>query len=219
MKLPVFAMWNDESIALPNRAGRELLQQDVDPMTKEGYDFASRCTLFTEDFSRRLEPDEYPIVQLCRTQKSFTCKKVGIKHPKTGKHINFDVSGDGIYDEKTGEFLAGLVWFRDVTEYTDRIAIQNEQNEARFQTMCDSMPQMVSLTRFDLLSAKFFLALDHNTRRSTRYVWTSVTAFPSLTVEQTIFLPVGMIILGLQPSSPWAWAGSFHFIPMICWNL
>jgi hypothetical protein len=145
MKIPVFAMWKDESITVPNLAGLRLLAQDVDPLSQDGYDFISRFRIWTEDFSRELEVDEYPIVELVRTQKPFVSRKIGMREPDTGRRISFDCQGEGIVDEKTGEWLAGLIWCRDVTEYKEKMEIQTKRDDQRFEMICDTMPQMVRL--------------------------------------------------------------------------
>jgi PAS domain S-box-containing protein len=149
MELPVFAMWKDGSLAIPNQAGRRLLQQGIDPLTKDGYDLISRFRMWSEDFERELGPEEFPIVEICRTQQPFASRIVGMKDPVSGRNITYDVSGKGIMDEATGEFLAGLIWMRDVTVYKDRIATQREENEQRFKTICDCMPQLMWTTRPD----------------------------------------------------------------------
>lgn len=146
MDIPVFVMWKDESVALSNRAGRQLLVRDIDPTSKDSYDLVARFQIWNEDFTRQLDPEEYPIVEICRTQEPFTNRKYGVKCRISGKHVNYAVSGECIKDEKTGEFLAGLVWFGDVTEYTEKIAIQHEESEERFQTICNSLPQIVWTT-------------------------------------------------------------------------
>lgn len=58
--------------------------------------------------------------------------------------VSLEVSGEGIHDEQTGEFMGGMVALKDVTEYTDKLAAQTEENEQQFQLICDTMPQMVS---------------------------------------------------------------------------
>ncbi|KAL8848674.1 MAG: hypothetical protein Q9198_011177, partial [Flavoplaca austrocitrina] len=118
---------------------------DADPTTDSAYDVLSRFRLYTEDFKRELTPDEYPIVRLCRTQKPFSKWKVGILDGN-GRHLSFDVSGEGIHDEKTGEFLAGIVVLKDVTEYTDIIKTQTRENDEQFELICDTMPQLLWTT-------------------------------------------------------------------------
>ncbi|KKY25144.1 putative histidine kinase hhk6p [Phaeomoniella chlamydospora] len=149
MEFPVIAMWNDESVAFPNQAARRMLALDADPMTDEAYDFASRFKAYTADFSRELRPEENPIIKLCRTQKAFSKWKIGLIKYETGKRRSYDVSGKPVFDEKTGEFLAGLIAFKDVTEYTEQIAIQDAENEARFELICNTMPQILWTTRPD----------------------------------------------------------------------
>ena len=149
MEIPVLAMWKDESAVFPNPAARRLLAVTADPTSDEGYDFRSRFKAYTADFERELEQDETPIVKLCRTQKGFSSWKIGVLNARTGKHHNFDISGKPVFDEKTGEFFAGLVALKDVTEYTERIASQDEENELQFRLICDSLPQMLFTTRPD----------------------------------------------------------------------
>jgi hypothetical protein len=43
-------------------------------------------------------------------------------HPQTQSQIVYEISGESIFDDKTGESLGGIVVFKDVTEYTKRIA-------------------------------------------------------------------------------------------------
>ena len=144
LEMPMFAMWKDESLVVPNRACVRLLQgkETLDP-TAEGSDgLVSRWKVYTEDFKRQYSPDEYPITQLCRTQKPFKGWKIGMMDSQE-RRVIFDVNGDGIYDEKTGEFLAGIIALKDVTKYTEMIKTQCEENEQQFQLICDTMPQMV----------------------------------------------------------------------------
>ncbi|KAL8842550.1 MAG: hypothetical protein Q9170_000504 [Blastenia crenularia] len=142
VEIPVFTLWKDESLGFPNKAAARLMHQDVDPTTGDAYDLLSRFKVYTEDFKRELLPEEYPVVQLCRTEKPFSKWKVGIVDGN-GKHLIFDVSGEGIHDEKTGEFLAGIVMLKDVTEYTDIIKTQSRENAEQFEIICDTMPQML----------------------------------------------------------------------------
>ena len=145
VEIPIFAMWKDESLAFPNKAAERLMHQPADPTTDDAYDLLSRFHVYTQDFERQLTPDEYPIVKLCRTQKPFSRWKIGIIDGD-GRRLNFDVCGEGIYDETTGEFLAGIVVLKDVTEYTDMIKTQNRENDEQFQLICDTMPQMLWTT-------------------------------------------------------------------------
>ncbi|KAK5072649.1 hypothetical protein LTR64_004876 [Lithohypha guttulata] len=149
MNIPVISMWRDESVVFPNPAARRLLAVTADPTTEESYDFMSRFSPWTADFSRELTEDENPIIKLCRTQQPFASWQIGLINNATGKKSNFDVSGYPVFDDKTNEFFAGLVAFKDVTEYTEKIASQLAENELQFQLICDTMPQMLWTTRPD----------------------------------------------------------------------
>jgi PAS domain S-box-containing protein len=146
MDIPVVGIWRDESAVFPNQAARKLFAVHADAASEQSYDFVSRFKAYTADFERELEEDENPMLTLCRTQKAFSNWKIGLVEPNTGKPKNFDVSGKPVVDERTGEFLVGLVAFKDVTEYTEKLASQSEENELQFQLICDTMPQMLWTT-------------------------------------------------------------------------
>ena len=148
-EIPVLAMWKDESVVFPNAAMRRLLAVNTDATTDESYDFMSRFKPWSADFSRKLEDHDNPIISLCRTQKKFSRWQIGLINEKTGVRSNFDVSGHPVFDEKNGEFFAGLIAFKDVTEYTERIATQTAENEEQFALICDMMPQMMWTTKAD----------------------------------------------------------------------
>lgn len=149
MEIPILALWKDESVVFPNPSARRMLAVVADPTTADSYDFISRFKAYTPDFARELRQDENPMTSLCKNQKEFSNWKIGMTEPKSGERRNYDVSGKPVFDEKTGDFVAGLVTFKDVTEYTERLASQSEENEQQFQLMCDSMPQMLWTTRPD----------------------------------------------------------------------
>ena len=148
VEMPIFTLWKDESLGFPNKAAARLMHQEVDPTTSDAYDLLSRFRIYTSDFRRELAPEEFPIVRLCRTQKPFSKWKVGIIDA-AGKQLSFDVSGELVHDEKTGEFLAGIVVLKDVTEYTDIIKTQSQENDEQFELICDTMPQMLWTTKPD----------------------------------------------------------------------
>ncbi|MCJ1394066.1 hypothetical protein MMC18_006944 [Xylographa bjoerkii] len=148
MEIPVFAMWKDQSLTFPNKAAIRLLQRHIDPTNEDSYDLLSRTKAWTEDFSRELREDEHPLVHLCKTQKPIDGWRIGIKDPKKGRTV-YDCSGKGYFDEKTGEFLAGIIALKDVTEYTAALKTQSEENEQQFELICHTMPNMVSKEIFD----------------------------------------------------------------------
>ena len=143
IEIPLFAMWKDESLALPNKAISKMMYQRADPISDDAYDLLSRFKCYTEDFETELDPEDYPITKLCRTQEPFSKWKIGILDSKSRRKV-YECSGEGIYDDKTREFLGGMVALKDVTEYTDLIKTQHEENEQQFELICETLPQMVS---------------------------------------------------------------------------
>lgn len=145
MEIPIVAMWKDQSLAFPNKAAAHLMHENVNPDTDDKQDILERFKVYSQNFDRQLLPEEYPIAELCRSEKPFTGWKVGIIDSEM-KRLNYDVSGEGVFDEKTGEFLAGIVVLKDVTEYTSELAAKDEQNDQQFQLICETMPQLLWTT-------------------------------------------------------------------------
>lgn len=160
VEIPLIAMWKDESVVFPNMAARQLLAVDTDPTSETSYDFLSRFRPWTSDFSRMLDESENPIVALCRVERGFSNWHVGLLDEKTGKRSTFDVSGHPVFDEKSGEFLAGLIAFKDVTQYAERMALQTSEHEEQFRLICDMMPQMCWTTTpegyYDYFSQRWY---------------------------------------------------------------
>ncbi|PSR80386.1 hypothetical protein BD289DRAFT_374117 [Coniella lustricola] len=143
---PIIAMWKDGTIAYPNAACRRLMVKDArfDASTS-GMEILQNWVVWTEDFSRKLEHDEYPIAILLKTQKPFSGMRCGIVDP-SGKRLVLDILAEAINDEDTGEFLAGIITCRDVTKLTKEIDQMKERDAERFKTICDIIPQLVWTT-------------------------------------------------------------------------
>jgi PAS domain S-box-containing protein len=143
VNMPAYAMWKDESFGIPNRALLNLLPDLGNHHQGHQREFLSQFTLWTDDFKQTLGLDEFPIIELCRNQVRFESKRIGMKHPRTNARLVFDVHGEPIRNDSTGEFIGGIVIFKDVTEYTKRIAQQLEENEKQFEYICNLIPIMV----------------------------------------------------------------------------
>lgn len=146
--IPVLALWQDQSIAVPNKAVARMMRFDTDPVSDDAGDVLSRYIVFTEDFDRELEQHEWPIVKLCRTQQPFSRLRIGIIDSQARQKV-FETVGRCVYDEKTGDFQAAVCAFKDVTWYTELLKAQseqNEQNEQQFQLICETLPQMLWTT-------------------------------------------------------------------------
>jgi PAS domain S-box-containing protein len=144
---PILAMWKDESLTIPNKAARELFIPNADlTKVKDGAQLLTRWQVWDETFTTILDPSEYPISVITKTQTPFASRKIGMIHPETEQRIVFDCLGEAIRDDNTGEFLAGMVTCRDITAMTQEITKIKEKDEQRFQLICDSMPQMIWTT-------------------------------------------------------------------------
>ena len=142
-QMPIVAMWKDGSAIFPNKAARALLRSDPDAdSAAEGLGMLHNWQMYNDDFSRRLEPSEYPISRLLATETPFTSVRVGM-YDADGSKVIFDVLGEAIRDDHTGEFLAGVVTGRDVTVMTEEISQIKKRDEERFRLICDTMPQLV----------------------------------------------------------------------------
>lgn len=149
-EMPIIAMWRDGTATYPNAACRRLMDKRSNGEARfnrlgEDVGVLERWILYTEDFSRVLEPHEYPIAILLRTQTPFSGVRVGMIDPN-GKRLVYDVLAEAIRDEETGEFLAGVVTCRDVTKMAKEIDRIKEMDAERFKTICESMPQLVWTT-------------------------------------------------------------------------
>lgn len=143
---PIIAMWKDCTIAYPNAACRRLMSKDASTdSSSDGFDILKNWVCYTEDFSRVLDYDEYPISVLLRTQQPYSGMRVGIIDQED-KRIVLDILAETIRDEETGEFLAGVVTCRDVTKMSAEIDQIKRMDAERFRVICDSMPQLVWTT-------------------------------------------------------------------------
>jgi hypothetical protein len=133
ISMPAYAMWQDEGFGIPNKAMLKLLPEDAVYNPSDQRAFLSQFSLWTEDFARKLDVDELPIIELCRNQQPFDSRRVAMHHPSTGVALAFEVAGEPVVHEVTGEFLGGIVIFKDVTQYANQIAAQVHKNERQFE--------------------------------------------------------------------------------------
>ncbi|KAF4125202.1 Signal transduction histidine kinase [Geosmithia morbida] len=142
-QMPILAMWKDGSVTYPNKAARRLFSHNANfDSASDGFDLLKYWELWNEDFTERLDVSQYPVSILLRTESPFSGIRCGIYNSK-GEKIVFDVLGEVIRDDATGEFLAAVVTGRDITSMTKRITEIQERDEERFRIICDTMPQFV----------------------------------------------------------------------------
>lgn len=135
---PIIAMWKDCTVAYPNAACRKLMNREVSDSASDGFDMLSNWSLYTEDFSRALDHDEYPIATLLRTQTPFSGMRVGVID-RDGNKLVLDILAEAIRDEETGEFLAGAVTCRDVTGMAKEMDQMKVRDVERFKMICKLM--------------------------------------------------------------------------------
>lgn len=176
MEIPVFAMWADGSVMVPNRAGFELTHPpEPGEAGKKAFnrnDFMANLRIFTEGFERELSVDESPLVRIVNTQQPFDSMMVGMF---AGGHRRLiDVGGKCVYD-KHGEFVGALISMRDVTKITEMQKIldtEGQRNEVMFRDMLDSIPQMVLLPALSPPRSPLIPPdLDNHLQRQTRLLF------------------------------------------------
>lgn len=146
-EIPILAMWKDGTVAFPNAAARRLMEKDATlDKSFDGLEVLSNWTLYTDDFSRTLEPSEFPMGVLLRTQTPFSDMRIGVID-RDGNKIRYSVLAEAIRDDETGEFLAGVISCRDVTVMAKEIDQIKARDVERFKIICDTMPQLVSRYR------------------------------------------------------------------------
>ncbi|KAI1138074.1 hypothetical protein F5Y05DRAFT_404367 [Hypoxylon sp. FL0543] len=146
---PIFAMWIDGTAPVMNRAARDLFTNTTGENYQDGMDVLPRWEVYDGDFSRRLLPNEFPISVLIRERKAFSSWRIGMYDKMKGTQIVFDVLGELITDDETGEIIAGIITCRDVTHLAQEITDIKVADEERFKLICDTMPQMVWTTSAD----------------------------------------------------------------------
>ncbi|KAF2831375.1 putative histidine kinase HHK6p [Ophiobolus disseminans] len=149
INMPAYAMWKDEGFGIPNKALLRLMPKDGTYAPGDQRSFLSQFRIWTEDFQRELKMDEFPIMELCRTRQRLEKKRIGMRQPVTGIRLIFEVQGEPVLHEETNEFLGGIVIFKDITEYTKKIAEKVEENEKQFEYIANFMPVMVWTTTPD----------------------------------------------------------------------
>ncbi len=156
--VPVIAMWKDGSLIFANASARKLLPKDVDADKVAAIDLLPLWTVYNEDFTGALDPGTHPISEILRSG-TVTERRVGMYDQEGIRHV-FDVIGEPVRDEKTGELFAGVAMFQDVTRDTQMITQIREQDEERFKLICDTMPQLVWTTRpdghFDFFNGRWY---------------------------------------------------------------
>lgn len=141
---PAYAIWNDETVGIPNEALLRLAWPPEGPENDQR-DFLARFHVFAEDLSRPWTLQDFPILNLLQTGKSFTGQRCCFKKPD-GQLGVYDLDGEVIRDEQSGEMIGGLVICKDVSEYMNSLERQKQLTASQFEIVAQKIPQMVWTT-------------------------------------------------------------------------
>ncbi|TVY81149.1 Histidine protein kinase NIK1 [Lachnellula suecica] len=146
-----FMLSEDEQFYLTNKKLRSLLGDVMGgPDGCDGEKLRGKLEIWDEHFSRRLAHTELPGMRLVRSPRTpFQDYRCGFTHQVTGDRVVMNVSGECLYDDATGEFVGGICWCRDMQEYSDFVAQQQQRNLESHETICNFMPHMVWTTTPD----------------------------------------------------------------------
>ncbi|KAI1464402.1 uncharacterized protein F4812DRAFT_210785 [Daldinia caldariorum] len=174
---PIFSMWVDGSVPVMNRAARDLFTTMKGEECTDGYDLLARWELWDGDFTRKYEQSESPISVLLRDRKPFSSWRIGMESKTKETRIVYDALGELITSDETGEVIAGIVTFRDVTRLTQEIADIKIADEERFKLICDTMPQMVWTTKpngvYDFFNSRWYDYTGLSVEESLGHGWKS----------------------------------------------
>ena len=148
-EMPIVAMWKDGSAPVLNGAARQLFKDANGAEILDGHDLLDKWEVWDDNFTRKYEPSEVPMSVLLREQKPFSGNRIGVVVRGSGAKVVYDLLGETIRDEETGEFIAGVITCRDVTHFAQEITQIKEADDERFKLICDTMPQMVWTTAPD----------------------------------------------------------------------
>jgi hypothetical protein len=145
-EVPILAMWKDGGLSIANKAARKLFHTDAKLAdVKTGHDVVRQWNAWDEAFTAPLKQEEHPIMELIRTEQPYTSRIIGVVD-SNGRRELLECSGEAIRDEGTGEFLAGMVTAKNITDVTEQIREIKAKDEQRFQLICETMPQMIFTT-------------------------------------------------------------------------
>lgn len=148
-EMPILAMWKDGSSPIMNSAARRLFKVTAGNECHDGHELLNKCDVWDDTFTKKYDASEFPISLLLKEQRPFSGVRIGMLNRATNSKIVYDVLGEVITDDETGEFIAGVITCRDVTQVVEEITQIKEADDERFRLICDTMPQMVWTTTPD----------------------------------------------------------------------
>ena len=133
----------DERYCMPNKTFLRTLGYAADHgFACDGMELISKIDAWDETFSERLTVTDFPPVDLVRSRKDFRGRRVGFIHKTTGEKKVFNVSGECIYDVRTGIFVGGITRFQELEELT-KLLRYHKSWIGDHETTCNIMPHLI----------------------------------------------------------------------------
>ena len=146
-KVAGFILTADEKFYLTNKSARELLGDIMGGAEGcDGTELRQTLEVWDENFTRRLQKEEFPAMKMIRSRVPFKDYRCGFTHTTTGDRIVANVSGECLFDDDTGEFVGGLCWCYDWQEYSGFLIMQQQKRLESHETICNLMPHLVWTT-------------------------------------------------------------------------
>lgn len=94
-------------------------------------------------FTKQVPLEDYPIMQIVRTQTALPPTDLGIFDPRTGEKIIVRCWGFPLYDRYNGDFLGSVLYLEILGTFTNLTERKRRDSLRSFETICDSMPHFV----------------------------------------------------------------------------
>ncbi|RWA15049.1 hypothetical protein EKO27_g15 [Xylaria grammica] len=128
-EMPILAVWKDGSPPVLNRAAKELFKSSNHTNSSNGYGLLPSWDIWNEI--------------LLKEQKPFSGWQFRMHNAAVHRDLVYDVLGEILSNNETGEFIGGVVTCRDVTHIVQEITNIKETDDQRFKLICNTIPQMV----------------------------------------------------------------------------
>ncbi|TVY68694.1 Hybrid signal transduction histidine kinase J [Lachnellula suecica] len=130
----------DASLYVPNKKVTDLLGASTE--TCDGQAYRNQMPLWDETFSRKIDTEEYPLLNLVKSQKPFRNLKYGAMNRFTGERVLVTMHGECLYDD-TGVLIGGICWWLHIEDYSNFLVEQKQRFLESHETICNMLPQMI----------------------------------------------------------------------------
>lgn len=132
-----FLLSADETFCFPNYHGaKDAAPVEIDDIQL----FFESWDMWDENFNAKLPWTDFPSIWLNRHRTGWKKRRHGLQ--EFGKRFILETSGDPLYDSDE-EYIGGVVWLRNLGEYSDVVARDLENTLADFKTICNRLPHIL----------------------------------------------------------------------------